>query len=101
MLDPWPIRRTVTRRKVRPGSGEKVVVYVDDWHALFAGVNRAAILAFAPIFIAVELIEERWQILDNAFQLNFGAIEQLVALRTKPLEGIQGGPNVPALARVA
>src|ERR1700691_6147338 len=89
VFDPRPIRCAVARSQVRPGTGEKVVMNVDDWHASLAWMNRAAMLTFAPALVRVELCKKRRQILHDALQLHFRAIDQLVAVRAVPFEGIQ------------
>src|SRR5216684_6763465 len=52
-------------------------------------MHRAAMLAFAPALVRIELFKQRWQIFDDAFQLHFRAIDQLMAVRAIPLEGVQ------------
>src|ERR1019366_10660463 len=66
-----------------------MVMNVDNLHASFARVNRAAMLTLAPALVVIELLEQRRQILNNAFQLYFRAIDQLVAVRAVPFEGVQ------------
>src|SRR5216684_8094484 len=50
---------------------------------------RAAMLAFAPALVRIELFEQGRQVFDDAFQLHFRAINQLMAVRAIPLEGVQ------------
>src|SRR5258708_6176057 len=50
---------------------------------------RAAMLGFAPALGRIELIKQRRQICDDTCQLRFRAINQLVAVRAIPLEGVQ------------
>src|ERR1700729_2354818 len=66
-----------------------MIMDVDDWHASFARMNRAAMFAFAPALVRIELLKQRWQILHNTFQSDFRAIDQLMAARAVPLECIQ------------
>src|SRR6266851_2394214 len=49
----------------------------------------AAMLAFAPALVRIELFKQRRQVFDDAFQLHFRAIDQLMAVRAIPLEGVQ------------
>src|SRR5271155_1327660 len=56
---------------------------------LFAGMYRAALLALTPALVRIELFEKRRQILDDALQLHFRAIDQLMAVRTVPLKSIE------------
>jgi hypothetical protein len=51
-----------------------MIVNVDDGHLLFAGMNRAAVLALAQTFVGVELLKQRRQIFDNTLQFDFGAM---------------------------
>src|ERR1039457_6726177 len=62
---------------------------VDDLHTSFARMNRAAVPALAPALIGVELFKHRRQVLHDALQLHFRAIDQLVAVRTVPFEGVK------------
>src|ERR1700728_625259 len=55
----------------------------------FAGMNRTAVLAFSPALARIELFKQRWQIFDDALQLHFRAIDQLVTVRAVPFKGIQ------------
>src|SRR5579862_6444255 len=66
-----------------------MIMNVNDWHASFARMNRAAMLALAAAFIAVEFFEYRRKVFHNALQLHFGAIHQLVAIRAIPLECVE------------
>src|SRR5258708_26944507 len=50
---------------------------------------RAAMLAFAPALVRIELFKQWRQVFDDAFQLHFRAIDQLVAVRAIPLERVQ------------
>src|ERR1700723_2868653 len=52
-------------------------------------MNRAAVFALAQVFVGVELLQQRWQIAHDAFQLHFRAIHELVTALAIPLEPIQ------------
>ena len=43
-------------------------MYVDDLHVSFAGMNCAAMLAFALALVAIELFKHGRQILNDALQ---------------------------------
>ena len=62
---------------------------VDDLHVSFAGMNRAAMLAFTPALVAIELFKHGRQILNDTLQFHFRAINQLMAVRAIPFERIQ------------
>jgi hypothetical protein len=66
-----------------------MIVNIDDWHLLFAGMHGAAVLALAQIFVVVELFKQGRQIADNAFQLHFRAIHKMMTALTVPFEPIQ------------
>jgi hypothetical protein len=51
-------------------------------------VNRAAVWADTQFFVAVKVLEKRRQVLNDAFQKNFGAINKMVALFAIPLEAV-------------
>src|ERR1700751_3755131 len=52
-------------------------------------MNRAAMLALAEALVAIELLEQWRKIPHDAFQLDLGAMQQLVAVLAVPLEPIQ------------
>jgi hypothetical protein len=51
-------------------------------------MNRAAMLALSQIFVAIEFFKQRRQIANNALQLYFGAMHQLMALGAVPFETV-------------
>src|ERR1700733_58492 len=66
-----------------------MIMNVDDWHASFARMDRAAMLALAPALVRVKLLKQRWQVFHNALQPHFRAIDQLMATWAVPFERIQ------------
>jgi hypothetical protein len=66
-----------------------MIMDVDNLHVLFAGMNGAAMLTSTATLVAIELFKHRRQILDDTLQLDFRAINQLMAVRAVPLEGVQ------------
>jgi hypothetical protein len=62
---------------------------VDNLHVLFAGMNGAAMLTSTARLVAIELFKHGRQILDDTLQLYFRAINQLMAVRAVPFEGVQ------------
>src|SRR5215469_3258379 len=54
----------------------------------FSRMKRPAARTTALRLIPIELLEERWQIRDDALQLHLDAMEQRVAARAIPLETV-------------
>lgn len=52
-------------------------------------MNRTAVLAFSPALPRIELFKQRRQIFDDALQLHFSAIDQLMAVGTVPFKSVQ------------
>ena len=66
-----------------------MIMDVDNLHASFARMNGAAVPAFALTLVAIKLLEHRREILNDALQLQFCAMNQLMAIWAIPLERIQ------------
>src|SRR5579863_1324506 len=55
---------------------------------LFSRMNFSAILTLPQIRVVVEPVKYRRQIANNAFQIQFGAINEVIALGAVPLDAI-------------
>ena len=60
----------------------------DSDHNAPPWVDSPAMRAGAQRFAGIERIEQRWQIVDDAFQLHFNAMHQAVALGAIPFEAV-------------
>src|SRR5579863_5752050 len=54
----------------------------------FAGMKRAAARAGALLLARVESLEQRRQVLNDAFELHFDAMNARMAVRAIPFEGV-------------
>jgi len=64
-------------------------------------MDGAAMFALAIALIAVKLFEQRRQIFNDALKLDLSAVNQLMAVRTKPFERVAYAQTPHSTASVA
>src|SRR5215472_15211783 len=98
MFDPRPVRGAETCGQVRPRLREKVSVNINCLHTvpatllrrLLSGMNFSAVSALPQVRVAVEPLEHRRQVANDAFQVQLGSMNKVMAFGAIPFDTVHG-----------